>query len=95
VEDERLRRAYEELARKTVDDRLAFADRVQEVLDEAQHLESAVEDRDAQIRSLAADAESLRDRVETLHEELQEAHGRLKSIEASRLYRLSRLIRRR
>ena len=57
---ETLRQAHEELARRVVEDRLAFSDRVQEVLDHSQHLQAELDDRIEQVRGLTAEVEALR-----------------------------------
>ena len=90
---ERLRTAYEELARKTVEDRLAFADRVQEVLDHAQRLQAELDDRTEQVRGLRADVEALRVRVDELHRELVEAHESQDALLNSRSFRYTRPLR--
>ena len=87
-EDESLRSAYEALARRIVEERLAFADRMQETTDEAQR---ALADRDRQIAQLTHDLET---EVGTLHAQLEAAHADLTRIRTSRLYRLSAPIRR-
>jgi chromosome segregation ATPase len=85
-----LRRAYEELARRVVADRIAFADRIQETVDDAQR---ALADRDRQIELLQAEVDSLRQRVESLHDELQEAHRDYRGLEQSRSLRYTAPIR--
>jgi chromosome segregation ATPase len=91
---EALRRAHEELARRVAAERLAFADRVQEVLDDVNRLQAGIDDRDAQLSALRADAEGLRERVASLHAELQEAHRNQKALEESRSYRYTAILRR-
>jgi predicted nucleic acid-binding Zn-ribbon protein len=85
-----LRRAYEELARRVVSERLAFADRIQETTDDAQR---ALADRDRQIEQLQAEVDSLRQRVESLHDELQQAHRDYEGLEQSRSFRYTAPIR--
>lgn len=85
-----LRQAYEELARRVVADRLAFADRVQETSDDAQR---ALADRDRQIEQLQAAVDALRERVESLHDELQQAHRDYEGLEQSRSLRYTAPIR--
>lgn len=92
-EHEALRRSYEELGRRTVADRLAFADRVQEVLDHAQQLQHEVEARDQQIARLEEDAASLRARIDELHAELVEAHAGQDAVLESRSFRYTRPLR--
>ena len=88
----KLRDAYEELTRRVVAERLVFADRVQEEVEEAQR---AVADRDPQIAHLTDDLQAVRTRVESLHEELLQAHAELKAVRSTRLFRLSAKLRRR
>jgi chromosome segregation ATPase len=88
VED--LRRAYEELARRVVADRIAFADRIQETVDDAQR---ELADRDRQIEQLQAEVDSLRRRVESLHDELHQAHRDYEGLEQSRSFRYTAPIR--
>lgn len=88
-----LRRAYEELARRVAEDRLAFADRVQEVLDRAQHLQRELELRDELIAGLEEDARALRARIEELHAELVEAHDNHRAVVESRSFRYTRPLR--
>ena len=82
---EKLRDAYEELARRVVAERLVFADRVQEEVEEAQR---AVAERDPQIARLTEDLNSVRARVESLHDELRQAHAELEAVRSTRLFRL-------
>jgi chromosome segregation ATPase len=91
---EALRRAHEELARRVAAERLAFADRVQEVLDDVSRLQAAIDSRDEELRALGADAEALRARVDSLHAELQEAHRNQQALEESRSYRYTAVLRR-
>lgn len=91
---EQLRRAYEALARRTVEDRLAFADRVQEVLDHAQQLHAALDDRTAEASSLREEMQALRARVHSLHQELIEAHRHVQTLEQSRSFRYTAPLRR-
>lgn len=85
-----LRRAYEALAQRVVEERLVFADRVQEVLDASQ---GAIADRDDQIRRLREDTEALRARIEELHRELVEAHENHRAVVESRSFRYTRPLR--
>ena len=91
--DQELRRAYEELARRVAEERLAFADRVQEVLDQAQHLQRELDARDAEIRRLDEDAAALRARVDELHDELRAAHENHRALESSRSFRYTAPLR--
>jgi chromosome segregation ATPase len=91
---EALRLAHQELARRVAVERLAFADRVQEVLDDVDRLQTAIDERDERLRALGADAEALRERVVSLHAELQEAHRNQQALEASRSYRYTAFLRR-
>ncbi|MBA2361836.1 MAG: hypothetical protein H0V79_13060 [Actinobacteria bacterium] len=101
---ETLRQVHEELARRVAEERLAFSDRVQEVLDHSQHLQAELDDRIEQVRGLTAevealrrlttDVEALRARVESLHEELKEAHRQHQALEASRSFRYTAPLRR-
>lgn len=100
MDDAGLRRAYEELARKAVADRLAFADRVQEVLDHAQAVQTELDERKAEIRAVRqelddvrADAETLRARIDELHRQLVDAHEAHRAIEESRSFRYTRPLR--
>jgi cell division septum initiation protein DivIVA len=90
---EGLRRAHEELARRVTAERLAFADRVQEELDQAQHLQLELDLRDEQIRQLEDGAAALRARIEELHGELLEAHASHKAVIESRSFRYTRPLR--
>jgi seryl-tRNA synthetase len=90
---EGLRRAHEELARRVTAERLAFADRVQEVLDHAQHLQRELDLRDEQIGQLEEDAAALRARIEELHGELLEAHDNHRAVVESRSFRYTRPFR--
>jgi hypothetical protein len=89
VGNEGRRSVYEELARRVAEERLAFADRVQEVLDHAQHLQVELDAREEQLARLEEDTASLRARIEELHTELMEAHGLL----GSRSFRYTRPLR--
>jgi hypothetical protein len=95
-EHEALRRTYEELARRAVADRLAFADRVQEILDHA-HIVQAELDALRGVREdverLEADADALRKRVDELHRELVDAHEAHRAIVESRSFRYTRPFR--
>lgn len=86
--------AHEELARRVAADRLAFADRVQELLGDVDRLQAAIDDRDEQLRRLGADAEALGERVASLHSELVEAHRTYETLEESRSYRYTAPLRR-
>jgi uncharacterized coiled-coil DUF342 family protein len=92
-----LRLAHEALARRVVEERLAFADRVQEVLDQAHHLQAELDERTEQLRELReltdSDATALRARVEALHGELVEAHDAHRGVVESRSYRYTRPFR--
>ena len=68
--DHELRRAYEELARRVAEERLAFADRVQEVLEQAQHLQRELDLREEELARVEADAAALRARIEELDAEV-------------------------
>lgn len=85
---ELLREAYEDLSRRVVADRLLFADRVQEAIDETQAAQRELADRESQIASLAQDLDAARERVESLHDELVEAHSALTALRSRRLFRL-------
>jgi phage shock protein A len=87
---EALRRAHENLSRRIVAERLIFADRVQEAVDEARRI---VVERDRQIEQLTRDLESVRGRVESLHDELRQAHAELEAIKGTRLFRLNARLR--
>lgn len=87
-DEESLRTAHEALARRVVEERLAFADLMQEKIDQAQR---ELADRDRQIAQLAHDLER---QVNTLHAQLEAAHADLTRIRTSRLYRLSAPLRR-
>ena len=91
---ELLREAYEDLSRRVVSDRLLFADRVQEALDETQEAQRELADRESQIASLREDLEAARGRVESLHDELLEAHNALTALRNRRLVRLFAKLRR-
>jgi septal ring factor EnvC (AmiA/AmiB activator) len=82
-----LQQAYEELLRRVVVDRLAFADRVQEALDDAQRLEREIANRDAQIEQLRRSERHLQKRVDSLHAELIDAHRNYEALERSRSFR--------
>jgi chromosome segregation ATPase len=89
-----LRQAHEELSRRVALERLAFADRVQEALDDAQRLQGEIELRDRQIETLQqnaqelqAEAARLQARIESLHAELIEAHRNYEGLERSRSFR--------
>ncbi len=92
-----LRLAHEALARRVVEERLAFADRVQEVLDHAHHLQRELDERLEELRRLRertdADATALRTRVDELHGELVQAHGAHQEVVESRSYRYTRPLR--
>jgi uncharacterized coiled-coil DUF342 family protein len=88
-----LREAYEQLARRVVGERLAFADRVQEALDDAHRLQGEITQRDAQIAQLQQDVEKLRARVDSLHAELIEAHRNNEALEQSRSFRYTAPLR--
>lgn len=90
---ELLRGAHEALARKVAQERLAFADRVQEVLDHAQHLQASIDERDERIKRLEEDAAALRARIEKLHAELVAAHGEHRAVVESRSFRYTRPFR--
>ena len=95
-EHEALRRSYEELARRTVADRLAFADRVQEVLDHAQLVQAELEELRGvreEVERLAADADALRSRIDELHLELVDAHEAHRAVVESRSFRYTRPFR--
>jgi hypothetical protein len=101
VDDAGLRRAYEELARRAVADRLAFADRVQEVLDHAQAVQVELDERKAEVGAVRreldavrADAEALRGRVDELHRQFVEAHDAHRAVVESRSFRYTRPFRR-
>ena len=85
---ELLREAYEDLSRRVVADRLLFADRVQEAIDETQAAQRELADRESQIASLVQDLDAARERVESLHDELVEAHSALTALRSRRLFRL-------
>lgn len=96
-----LREAYAALSRRVVEDRLAFADRVQEMLDQAQHLQRLADERERENASLRRELEALRDdaaalrsRVASLHEELIEAHRNAEALEQSRSFRYTAPLRR-
>ncbi len=91
--DHELRRAYEELARHVAEERLAFADRVQEVLDQAQHLQRELDAREEHVAQLEQDAEALRARIEELHAELVAAHESHRSVVETRSFRYTRPLR--
>ena len=100
MDDAGLRRAYEELARRAVADRLAFADRIQEVLDHAQSVQSELDERKAEVRAVRdeleavrADAEALRIRLDELHRQLVEAHDAHRAVVESRSFRYTRPFR--
>ena len=90
---ELLRRAHEAFARRVVEERVAFADRVQEVLDHAQHLQRELDLRKDQMRRLEEDAVLLRARIEELHGELRAAHESQKAVIESRSFRFTRPFR--
>ena len=85
---ELLREAYEELSRRVVAERLLFADRVQEAIDETQAAQRELADRDSQIANLTQDLDEVHARVESLHDELVEAHAALAALRNRRLFRL-------
>jgi chromosome segregation ATPase len=91
---ETLSRAYEELARRVASDRLAFADRVREVLADVNRLQTGIDERDERLRALEADAAALKERVASLHAELQAAHRNQQALEDSRSYRYTAVLRR-
>ena len=91
---EAVRRAYEEHSRRAVEERLAFADRVQEVLDHAQHLQAVLDDCSAQAASLREEVAALRARIAALHEELVEARRHVEVLEHSRSFRYTAPLRR-
>ena len=87
---ELLREAYDLAVEGYADiaDRLLFADRVQEAIDETQAAQRELADRESQIASLVQDLDAARERVESLHDELVEAHSARTALRSRRLFRL-------
>ena len=90
---ELLREAYQDLSRRSVADRLLFADRVQEAIDETQAAQRELTDRESQIANLRQDLNAARERVESLHDELREAHAALAAFKSRRVVRLAAKLR--
>lgn len=89
-----LRQAFEALSRRVLSDRLAFADRVQEAVDDAQHLRAAIEHRDRRIEQLERHVEELQARIDSVQAELAERHRLYERLEESKSVRYTAPFRR-
>jgi peptidoglycan hydrolase CwlO-like protein len=89
-----LRQAYEELSRRVLSERLAFADRVQEAVDDAQQLRAEIDNRDRQIEQLQRHIEKLQTQIDSLQAELAERHRLYERLEESKSVRYTAPFRR-
>jgi peptidoglycan hydrolase CwlO-like protein len=89
-----LRQAFEELSRRVLSDRLAFADRVQEAVDDAQQFRAAIEHRDRQIEQLQRHIDKLQTRIDSVEAELAERHRLYERLAESKSVRYTAPFRR-